>query len=276
MLVTGGVCLLGHGRCPRVRSTPVQKGDARGPNHSYRHRRHSWSDGVIPSAQGREPTSAARAGASGEDLERVAALRRGDETAFVELVRGLHGSMLRLAMVYVSSQAIAEEVVQEAWLGVLRQIHNFEGRSSLKTWILRIAANLAKTRGAQERRSVPFSAVADPGAEAGEPPVAPARFFQHGHRWAGHWAAPPPSWQDVPEERLLAMETTTRIRLAIEALPPSQRAVITLRDVEGWSAPEVCDLLELSEANQRVLLHRARCKVRAAVEGYLEEARVPR
>lgn len=216
------------------------------------------------------------AGASVEDLERVAALRRGEEAAFVELVHALHGSMTRLAMAYVSSQAIAEEVVQEAWLGVLRQIHNFEGRSSLKTWILRIAANLAKTRGARERRSVPFSAVAEPGGEAGEPPVAPVRFFEPGHRWAGHWATPPSTWQDVPEERLLSMETTTRIRCAIDALPSSQRAVITLRDVEGWSAAEVCDLLGLSDANQRVLLHRARCKVRAALEGYLQEASVAR
>jgi RNA polymerase sigma-70 factor (ECF subfamily) len=275
MLTMGGVCLLGHGRCPDLRAALVKRG-AHGPNHVRMCRRKGWSDGVIPSMQGRAPTSAARAGASGEDLERVAALRRGDETAFVEVVRALHGSMMRLAMAYVSSQAIAEEVVQEAWLGVLRQIHNFEGRSSLKTWILRIAANLAKTRSAQEHRSVPFSAVADPGAEGGEPPVTSTRFFEPDHRWAGHWAAPPPSWRDVPEERLLAMETTSRIRRAIDELPPSQRAVITLRDVEGWSAPEVCDLLELSEANQRVLLHRGRCKVRAALEGYFQEAGVPR
>jgi RNA polymerase sigma-70 factor, ECF subfamily len=211
-----------------------------------------------------------------EDLERVAALRRGDEAAFVELVRGFHGSMLRLAMVYVSSRAVAEEVVQEAWLGVLQRIDGFEGRSSLKTWILRIAANLAKTRGARERRSVPFSTVADPDAEAGEPPLAPARFLEPGHRWAGHWAAPPRSWQEVPEERLLAMETTAHVEQAIETLPPRQRAVITLRDVEGWSAPEVCDLLGLSEVNQRVLLHRARCKVRAELERYFEEATVTR
>jgi RNA polymerase sigma-70 factor, ECF subfamily len=276
MLVAGGVCLLGHGWCGMAERTGPEGGEAREPDHSCRHRRRGWSDGVISSAQGGGPTGAARAVASGEDLERVAALRRGDETAFVELVRGLHGSMMRLAMAYVSSQAIAEEVVQEAWLGVLRQIHNFEGRSSLKTWILRIAANLAKTRGAQERRSVPFSAMAEPGAEAGEPPATPARFFEPGHRWAGHWAAPPSSWKDVPEERLLAMETTSRIRRAIDELPPSQRAVITLRDVEGWSASEVCDLLELSEANQRVLLHRGRCKVRAALERYLEEAKAAR
>jgi RNA polymerase sigma-70 factor (ECF subfamily) len=215
-------------------------------------------------------------GACAEDLERVAALRRGDEAAFVELVHRLHGPMLRLAMAYVSSRSVAEEVVQEAWLGVLQRIDGFEGRSSLRTWILRIAANLAKTRGARERRSVPFSAVANPDVEAGEPPLAPGRFLESGHRWAGHWATPPRSWQDVPEERLLATETTAHVREAIETLPPSQRAVIALRDVQGWSAPEVCDLLELSEGNQRVLLHRARCKVRAALERYFDEARVPR
>jgi RNA polymerase sigma-70 factor (ECF subfamily) len=165
-------------------------------------------------------------------------------------------ALVRVAQIYVSSRAVAEEVVQETWLAVLNGIDRFEGRSSLKTWIFRIVANRAKTRGQREARSRPFSALES------EASVDPGRFVE------GQWSAPPESW---PEERLLGAETLRVIGDAIEALPPSQRAVITLRDVQGWSAEEVRNALELSETNERVLLHRARAKVRAALEAYLME-----
>ena len=200
------------------------------------------------------------------------ALRRGDEAAFVRLVETLHGSMLRLAMVHVGDRAVAEEVVQEAWLGVLQQLDRFEGRSSLKTWVLRIVSNRAKTRAVRERRTVPFSALAGGDLEADEPAVDPDRFLPAGHRWAGHWASPPASWREVPEELLLSQETMAEVERAVAALPAAQRAVLVLRDVEGLSAAEACQLLGLTEGNQRVLLHRGRSKVRATLERYLDPA----
>src|SRR6185312_3556581 len=138
--------------------------------------------------------------------------------------------MLRVAQMYVSSRAVAEEVVQEAWLGVLKGIDRFEGRSSLKTWVFRIVANTAKTRGVREARSIPFSSLGDGESDA---TVSPERFLGDGERFPGHWAVPPASWAGMPETRLLATETMSVIRRAIDRLPPSQRAVLTLRDVEG-------------------------------------------
>lgn len=211
--------------------------------------------------------------ASVEDLERLARLRRGDEAAFAELVEDLYGSMLRLAMAHVGNLAVAEEVVQEAWVGVLRQLDRFEGRSSLRTWILRIVSNRAKTRAVRERRTLPFSSL-DGLDEPGGPAVEPERFLPDGDRWAGHWASPPRGWRDVPEDRLLSGETRAQVGRAVELLPPAQRAVIVLRDVEGMTAAETCRLLGLSEGNQRVLLHRARSKVRRALEGYLDGTQV--
>ncbi len=193
-------------------------------------------------------------------------LRAGDEAAFVELLRRYGPSMLRIARLYVPTRAVAEEVVQEAWLGVLSGLDRFEGRSSLKTWIFRILTNRAKTRGEREGRTVPFSALAADGDED-EPAVDPDRFLGSGVA-QGHWAAAP---RALPEERLLAGEARRRIEAAIAALPPNQRTVITLRDVEGFGAEEACSVLGISETNQRVLLHRARSKVRAALEDYLEE-----
>jgi RNA polymerase sigma-70 factor, ECF subfamily len=207
---------------------------------------------------------------SAEDHELLEALRRGNEAAFVRLVETLHGSMLRLAMVHVGDQAVAEEVVQEAWLGVLQQLDRFEGRSSLKTWVLRIVSNRAKTRAVRERRTVPFSALAGGDLEADEPAVDPDRFLPAGHRWAGHWASPPASWREVPEDLLLSQETMAQLERAVAALPATQRAVLILRDVEGLSAAEACQLLGLTEGNQRVLLHRGRSKVRATLERYLD------
>ena len=208
---------------------------------------------------------------SAEERELLSALRRGEEAAFVRLVETLHGSMLRLAMVYVRDRAAAEEVVQDAWVGVLQQLDRFQGRSSLKTWILRIVSNRAKTQAIRERRTVPFSAL--PGdQDADEPAVEPDRFLPAGHRWAGHWASPPRSWREAPEDVLLSEETMAEVQRAIDCLPPSQRAVLVVRDVEGLTAAEACQLLGVSEGNQRVLLHRGRSRVRGHLERYLGEA----
>jgi RNA polymerase sigma-70 factor, ECF subfamily len=199
-----------------------------------------------------------------EEARLVGALRAGDEAAFRELIRLYGPGMLRVAQMYVSGRAVAEEVVQEAWLGVLKGIGRFEGRSSLKTWIFRIVANTAKTRGQREARSLPFSAFGDDDEGA---TVSADRFLGDGTRFPGHWAAPPAQF---PEARLLAGETMEVVQRAIDRLPPAQRAVLTLRDVEGIDAEEVCNTLDLTETNQRVLLHRARAKVRAALEEYLQ------
>jgi RNA polymerase sigma-70 factor, ECF subfamily len=203
------------------------------------------------------------------DAELVEALRAGDEDAFAALVREYQPSLVRVARMYVPTQATAEEVAQETWLGVLNGIDRFEGRSSLRTWIFRILTNIAKTRAVRDGRTLPFSALQDP-ARVPEPSVDADRFLDSEHpRWPGHWAAKPAPW---PDEALVAAETQARIAAAIDALPATQRTVITLRDVHGWSSDEVRNALDLSETNQRVLLHRARAKVRAALESYLEQA----
>ena len=204
-----------------------------------------------------------------EDSQLLAALRAGDEQSFARLVELYHGQMLRLAQTFVRTRAVAEEVVQEAWLGVLRGLDRFEGRSSLRTWIFRIVANTAKTRGERESRSLPFSALAADEDEG--PAVAPERFQGPDGRFPGGWSSFPEPWDEVPEQRLLSLETREVADRTIAGLPTGQRAVITLRDVVGCSAEEVCNVLELSETNQRVLLHRARSKVRGALETYLVE-----
>ncbi|HEX9132702.1 MAG TPA: sigma-70 family RNA polymerase sigma factor [Ktedonobacteraceae bacterium] len=209
--------------------------------------------------------------ASAEDLRMVEALRRGNESAFVSLIDRYHASMLRLAMVFVPSQAVAEEVVQEAWMGVLQGLNRFEGRSSLKTWIFRILTNRAKTRAQREGRSVPFSSLPEFNSDLAEPAVDTDRFRGPDQQWPGNWISFPRSWDEIPEERILSQETLARIQDAIDALPPGQREVITLRDIEGLPSDETCNLLGVSEANQRVLLHRARCRVRRALERYFEE-----
>jgi RNA polymerase sigma-70 factor (ECF subfamily) len=199
-------------------------------------------------------------------------LRCGNEAAFVQLLDRYGNAMLRVAMMYVPSRAVAEEVVQETWLGVFQGIGRFEGRSSLKTWIFRILTNRAKTRGEREGRSVPFSALADAAEKQAEPAVDPATFHPADHEDAGWWVSYPQNWSAGPERRLLAQETCDQIRTAIAALPANQRTVISLRDIEGWAADEICQVLGISETNQRVLLHRARSKVRARLEQYLATA----
>jgi RNA polymerase sigma-70 factor (ECF subfamily) len=200
------------------------------------------------------------------DTELVAALRAGDEEAFRTVVREWHASLLRVAQIFTPSRALAEEVVQEAWLRVLGALDRFEGRSSLKTWVFRILVNTAKTRAQREGRTIPFSALQD-AWRVPEPAVDPDRFLPDDHpQYPGGWAVPP---RELPEDALLAAETRRVIADAIAALPASQRAVISLRDVEGWTSDEVRNALDLSEVNQRVLLHRARARVRQALEDYL-------
>lgn len=201
-----------------------------------------------------------------DDARVVAALRSGDEQTFRELIDRYQASFVRVAKSYVRDQAVAEEVAQETWLAVLQGLDRFERRSSLKTWMFRILTNRAITRAKRERRSTPFSALtADDG-----PAVDPARFLPADDpNWPGHWRAGLHTWSDLPEEVLLAGETRAKLLEAIDRLPDSQRRVITLRDIEGLSAQEVDDLLDLTDVNQRVLLHRARSKVRALLEPYL-------
>jgi RNA polymerase sigma-70 factor (ECF subfamily) len=202
------------------------------------------------------------------DAALVERLRAGDEGAFAELIDRYGASMLRVARFHVRDRAVAEEVVQETWLAVLDGIDRFEGRSSLKTWLFRILSNRAKTRGEREGRSVPFSAIAAADAAADGEPSLDADRFQgpDAPKWPYHWSAPPRAWT---QEKVLERETLGVVTGAIEKLPDTQREVIRLRDVEGWSADEVADALDISDVNQRVLLHRARSKVRAALEGYL-------
>jgi RNA polymerase sigma-70 factor (ECF subfamily) len=212
------------------------------------------------------------AGAVETEAALVEALRRGEEEAFATLVGRYHAPMIRVASMYVGSRAVAEEVAQETWLAVLDGIGRFEQRSSLKTWLFRILTNRAKTRAERERRTIPLSALERPELVP-EPAVAADRFLDGDHpRWPGHWATPPRRWDAIPDERLEAAEARACIARAIEDLPPSQRAVITLRDLQGWEPDEVCETLALTDGNQRVLLHRARSTVRAALEAFLEEA----
>lgn len=193
----------------------------------------------------------------------VARLRAGDETAFQDLVRRYHSSMVRFAETFVPSRAVAEEVAQEAWLGVIKGIDRFEERSSLSTWIFRIVANIARTRGERERRTVSLADELDDES----PSVSPGRFS--GPPGRGAWAHPPAHWSEVPDERVLIRSTFERVAAVAGQLPETQRRVFVLRDIEGWSSAEVCDLLQLSEVNQRVLLHRARSRLRAALEDEL-------
>ena len=204
--------------------------------------------------------------ASGAELALVERLRVGDETAFMMLVDEHQSAMLRIARMYVSSRAVAEEVVQEAWLGILRGLDRFEGRSSLRTWMYRIVANIAKTRAQRDGRSIPFSALEGDESSSG---IDPEWFHALADRAPGGWRTFPDDWRGIPEDRLEAHETLRQIGRAIDDLPPMQAEVLRLRDVLGWSSEEVRNALDLSETNQRVLLHRARSRVRRALHGYL-------
>jgi RNA polymerase sigma-70 factor (ECF subfamily) len=193
-------------------------------------------------------------------------LRAGDERAFETLVMRHHRTMLAVARQYVSTRGVAEEVVQETWLGVLKGLDRFEGRSSLTTWIMRILVNIAKTRGVREARSVPYTALAGPDDEVS---VEPERFRGPGDQYPGGWWSFPEDWTRLPEEALLKRETLKVVTDAIDALPPLQRSVISMRDVAGLDPEDVCTMLDISDGNQRVLLHRARSRVRAELERHL-------
>ena len=188
-----------------------------------------------------------------DETELLARLRAGDEDAFAALVERHHAAMVRLAMTRVHNRAVAEEVAQDAWLGVLHGLDRFEGRSSLRTWLYRIVVNRAISTGLHERMHVP--------AEVSEFEANNGRFAQD-----GHWVTPPVHWTDEVLERITAPEVAARIRRLIDQLPLAQRQVVTLRDVEGLSSSEVCGILRITEGNQRVLLHRARARVRWLLE----------
>lgn len=197
----------------------------------------------------------------------LAALRRGDELAYRRLVDDCHSTMLRLALMYSPSRAVAEETVQETWVAVLRGLDGYAGRSSLRTWICRILVRIAQRRAGIETRSTPFSTFQNDDGEFTS--IRPDAFVKSGPR-TGRWvAAPEDDWSRVPEDKVLSRELREVVSRAIGELPQSQRAVITLRDVEGWSAAEVSELLDLQDGHQRVLLHRARSRVRAAIDRYL-------
>ncbi len=199
-----------------------------------------------------------------DDRELVARLRAGDEAAFAELVDRYDASLRRLARSFVKTPSAADDVVQETWEGVIKGIDRFEERSSLKTWIFRILVNRARTRGVKDARLLPFSSLGD---EDVAPAVAPSAFDT-----AGMWRSRPRELAADPEGRLLAGELRGKLGEAIDALPPRQRAVITLRDIVGLPADEVASLLEISDGNQRLLLHRARAGVRSALDGYVSGA----
>jgi RNA polymerase sigma-70 factor, ECF subfamily len=207
------------------------------------------------------------------DLPLLAALRKGDEQAFAQIIDQWSPGMLRLARCYVPTDALAEDVVQEAWIAALRGLDGFEGRSRLRTWVSRIVTNIAKSWGEREHRVTPFSSASF--AEGAT--VDPERFNAPGEPNAGAWRALPPAWPALPEGEVLTAEAYQVVRRAIDDLPEAQRAVIALRDLDGYDAPEVCEALGLSSGNQRVLLHRARASVRQRIESYfLERNAAPR
>jgi RNA polymerase sigma-70 factor (ECF subfamily) len=220
------------------------------------------------------PGADAPAGVASTDDRRVIdALRARDEATFATLVDRYSASLVRLARVYVHDQSTAEEVVQDAWIGLLESLDRFEGRSSLKTWLFRILINCARSRARKDSRAIPFSSAFTSedmeGGDIGFGSMTPSWFPVA----PGHWIRPPAQWDDGPEARALAAETRAQIERSIGALPPAQREVITLRDVAGFDAAEVCNLLGLTDTNQRVLLHRARGAVRRALEPHMKAGR---
>ncbi|HVV17349.1 MAG TPA: RNA polymerase sigma factor [Polyangia bacterium] len=207
--------------------------------------------------------------ATAEDGAVIAALRSGDEAAFVTFAVAHQRMLLRLARMWVKNDALAEEVVQETWLTMLESLDRFEGRSALKTWLCGILVNVARSRLRHEGRSVPASSLGDPD----EPAVDPSRFSTNARPWEGHWEQPPNPFPDDPEAHLLTAELRVRVEEAIAALPPAQREVVVLQDIEGFAGDEVSTILGVSSANKRVLLHRARAKIRATVERHFEGGR---
>jgi RNA polymerase sigma-70 factor (ECF subfamily) len=201
-----------------------------------------------------------------DDSRVIDALMVGDEATFRSLVEYYQPRLVRLAQIYVHDRTLAEDVTQEAWLGMLTGLNRFAGHSSLKTWLFGILINCARASRRRESHTIPFSMFDDPEVDV-PPSVAPERFHPAGHRWQGHWATPPEEW---PEEHLMKVETRRQVEQAVLRLPPNQRVVVTLRDLDGWTATEVCDVLGLTAVNQRVLLHRARTRLRQEIDAYIE------
>ena len=199
------------------------------------------------------------------DADLVARLRAGDERAFADLVDRYSPSMLAVARTHVASREIAEDVVQDTWVALLKGIDGFEGRSSLRTWLFRVLANIAKTRGVREKRTMPVDM--NDGAT-----VSPERFQPAGAQWPDQWVRFPMPWRESPEHSLLSGEALDLVRRELARLPEQQRIVVSLRDVDGYDSGEVCALLELTAANQRVLLHRGRARIREALAGYFASA----
>jgi RNA polymerase sigma-70 factor (ECF subfamily) len=208
--------------------------------------------------------------ASGErsEADLLSGLRCGEEAAFADIVVSWSPMLLRVARTYVSTDASAQEIVQETWLAVVRGLDRFEGRSSLKTWVFRILTNLGKTRGVGETRTVPWSSLFPVGSSVST--VDPGRFQGPEDEWPHHWTpvGTPQPWEPTPEEATVASETRREIARALVELPERQRAVVALRDVHGMSPDEVCLTLTISAVNQRVLLHRGRARLREVLEDY--------
>jgi RNA polymerase sigma-70 factor (ECF subfamily) len=229
---------------------------------------HTESIGHNPSIIQRSQSARLSGLGKGEDAL-LARLKRGDEGAFDELVTKHHGTLIRMAMGYVADREVAEEVVQDTWMAVIESLNRFEGRSSLRTWICGILIHKAKDRGVREKRHTTFSAFESYDDDNDEA-IDPSRFQQSGE-WAGHWAFPPQPWDDqTPETLLASKQAVDCMQRAIEALPATLKEVLILRDVEGVEAKEVCEMLNITETNLYVRLHRARERVRVAVETYLE------
>jgi RNA polymerase sigma-70 factor, ECF subfamily len=207
------------------------------------------------------------ANAYSDEAQLLSALRAGVEAAFEHLIDMYHTAMVRLASIYTPNRRVAEEAVQETWIAVLQGLDRFEGRSSLKTWIFSILVNRARTIAQREGRYVLIDSLED--AEPSDPVISRDRFYPADHpQWPNTWISAPPAWDSIPERKLESDETRRVIEQAIGELPANQRAVITLRDMEELSSEEACNILEISETNQRVLLHRARTRVRRALERY--------
>jgi len=224
----------------------------------------------VTTASGLPPVAVSKTTVADPEADLVAALKRRDEMAFVTLVNRYQSQLVRLALVYCRTRDLADEIVQDTWLGVIQGIDRFEGRASFKTWLFQILVNRARTRAVKEGRLLSFSSLAEEAETPDEPAVPGDRFRPADDQWPHNWAVPPHSWGEASDARLLATETMDLIQGAITQLPPAQQQVITLRDVEGWTPQEVCNVLNVSETNQRVLLHRARSRVRAALEAHFE------
>ena len=207
-------------------------------------------------------------GGSPAQVRLLERLRAGDQSAFAELVDTWSPMLLRVARLYVSTRASAEEVVQDTWLAVIEQLDRFEGRSSLRTWVFRILENQARSRGVRDARTLPWSSAFGATAEDGGPTVDPARFRGSEDRWPGGWtpAGRPATWEPPPEDAAVAAEVRRELRTALDELPARQRTVVELRDVHGLTSDEVCERLGVSPANQRILLHRGRARLRARLE----------